>query len=116
MAHILSVSYDAILLSTRQMMLESRGYTVTSAEGYVDAMRKCRAGDYDLLIVGHSIPHEDKMAIVAEMRQHCSAPVLALLKPNERQLENADESVDAGRPDLLIALVDKMTKEAQAAD
>ena len=40
MPHVLSVSYDAILLSTRQMLLESRGYTVTSAEGYVDALRK----------------------------------------------------------------------------
>lgn len=60
MPRILSVSYDAMLLSTRQMMLESHGYTVTSAEGFVDAIRMCRGGNYDLLIIGHSIPHTDK--------------------------------------------------------
>lgn len=108
MPRILSVSYDAMLLSTRQMMLESHGYTVTSAEGFVDAIRMCRGGNYDLLIIGHSIPHTDKEAIVAEMLQHCSAPVLALLRPNEAQLECATESVDAGRPDLLVAAVERL--------
>lgn len=78
MPHILSVSYGPVLLSTRQLMLESQGYTVTSAKGYVDAIRKCRGAECDLLIIGHSIPHTDKKEIVAEMKQHCYAPVLAL--------------------------------------
>ena len=108
MPHILSVSYDPVLLSTRQMMLESRGYTVTSAEGFVDAIRKCRGGAYDLLIIGHSIPHTDKEAIVAEMLEHCSAPVLALLRTNEAELEYANASVDASRPDLLMAAVKRL--------
>src|SRR5580658_8952845 len=100
--HILSVSYDPLLLSTRQMLLESRGYTVTSAEGFVAALEQCKAGKYDLLIIGHSIPHTDKQALVSEVNRHCSAPVLALLKTNEPPLEMAAESVDAGRPDLLL--------------
>jgi DNA-binding response OmpR family regulator len=90
-------------------MLEARGHKVTSAEGYVNAIRECRAGEYDLLIIGHSIPHTDKQAIVAELREHCSAPVLALLRPNEERLESAAESVDANRPDLFIAAVDRLT-------
>jgi DNA-binding response OmpR family regulator len=105
MPHILSVSYDAVLLNTRQMLLQSRGYTVTSAEGYIDAIKKCRDGDYDLLIVGHSIPHADKEAIVSELLRHCSAPVLALLRPNEPRLATATESIEANRPDLLVESV-----------
>jgi CheY-like chemotaxis protein len=116
MPHILSVSYDAVLLSTRQMMLESRGYAVTSAEGFVDAIRKCRGGEYDLLIIGHSIPHTDKEAIVAELQQHCSAPVLALLRPNEQELSGATESVEAARPDLLMAAVDRLLASCGKTD
>jgi len=114
--HILSVSYDAILLSTRQMLLEWGGYKVTSAEGYIDALRKCRAGGYDLLIIGHSIPHEDKKAIVEEMRQHCDAPVLALLRTNEPELTSANQSVDASRPDLLLAAVNRLMQRSPSAN
>jgi CheY-like chemotaxis protein len=108
MPHILSVSYDALLLQTRQLLLESRGYAVTSAEGYVDAIKKCRAGDYDLLIIGHSIPHTDKEAIMAEMGQRSAAPVLALLRINEPELRGAAASVDASRPELLIEAVGRL--------
>lgn len=77
MPHILSVSYDLNLLNTRQLMLEASGYTVTLAEGYVDAIRKCRASNYDLLIIGHSIPDTDKERLVREMSENCPCPVLA---------------------------------------
>jgi CheY-like chemotaxis protein len=108
MPHILSVSYDPVLLATRQLLLQSSGYTVTSAEGYIDAMRKCRSSNYDLLIVGHSIPHADKEAIIAELHQTCPAPVLALLRPNEQRLAGATEAIEANRPDLLLATVKKI--------
>lgn len=108
MPHILSVSYDPTLLSTRQLLLESRGYEVTSAEGFVDAVRKCRSGSYDLLIMGHSIPHTDKEAIVAEINEHCPVPTLALLRTDEPVLKEATESVDASRPDLLLKAVERL--------
>ncbi len=105
MPHILSVSYDETLLSTRQLLLEARGYTVTSAEGFVEAKRLCMAGSYDLLIMGHSIPHTDKEALIVETRAHCHAPVLALLRPGEPELEQATKSIDAINPQLLLDTV-----------
>jgi DNA-binding response OmpR family regulator len=113
MPHILSVSYDVMLLSTRQIMLESRGYTVTSAEGFVDAMRLCSECNYDLLIIGHSIPHTDKKALVAATR--CDAPVLALLRHGERELEEASMSIDAANPKLLLDAVARLLSESSAA-
>ncbi len=86
-------------------MLESSGYTVTSAEGFVEAMRLCRAGNYDLLIIGHSISHTDKKALIEEMRIHCHAPVLALLRPGEFELNEAAKSIDAAHPKLLLEAV-----------
>lgn len=106
MPHILSVSYDLTLLSTRLLLLQASGYTVTSAEGFVEAMRQCKAGNYDLLIIGHSIPHTDKKALIEEMRAHCHAPVLALLRPGECELlDEATKSIDAANPKLLLEAV-----------
>ena len=64
--------------------------------------------EYDLLIIGHSIPPSDKKAIIAKMLKHCRAPVLALLRVNESKLDGATESVHANRPDLLVAAVERL--------
>jgi CheY-like chemotaxis protein len=61
MAHILSVSYDPTLLMTRELLLQQMGHTVTSVEGFARAFAACESGTkFDFLILGHSIPHDDK--------------------------------------------------------
>ncbi len=57
---ILSVSYDAMLLKTRSMLLKGEGYRVVSATGFEQAVTKCKIGAFDLLILGHTVPAEDK--------------------------------------------------------
>jgi CheY-like chemotaxis protein len=96
MAHILSVSYDPTLLTTRELLLQQMGHTVTSAEGFARAFAACETGSkFDLLILGHSIPPDDKLEIVAKVKGICNCPVLALLRPNESPLPNAERSIDS---------------------
>src|SRR5262245_28577552 len=87
---ILSVSYDEALLTTRALLLEREGYTVTSAHGFTAALAECRRGQYDLLIIGHSIPHSDKIALMESFRGTCSAPVLSLTRHGESTLDHAE--------------------------
>jgi len=103
---ILSISYDASLLWTRQLMLQQMGYQVVSAEGFVAALEACEAPmvNFDLAILGHSIPAKDKERIISHFRQHCKAPILALLRPHEGAMQNADRSIDP-EPEKLIAAV-----------
>jgi hypothetical protein len=49
---LLSVSYDVSFLTTRRMLLEQRGYEVTSALGFNAALECCRVGEFDLFISG----------------------------------------------------------------
>jgi hypothetical protein len=63
-------------------------------------------------IVGHSIPHTDKQAIIVEIREYCPCPTLALLRPNEPHLE---ESVEANRPDLLLDAVQRLLSRRATA-
>lgn len=108
MARILSISYNSSLLRTRQFVLESRGHKVTSALGFIAAIEHCKTADYDLAIIGHSIPDGDKEQMIKELRNVCSAPVLALTKPNEEPLKIADYNVDAFNPDGFLQFVDEI--------
>lgn len=61
MARILSVSCDESLLHTREMLLRSCGYEVVATLGYAESLKACRKGNFDLFILGHSIPHAEKL-------------------------------------------------------
>ena len=80
---ILSVSYDSVLLATREMLLKQKGYQVTSAFGFTESMEHCRNGRFDLFILGHSIPHKDKLQLINAFRDNCPAPILSLQRFGE---------------------------------
>jgi CheY-like chemotaxis protein len=105
-AHILSISYDESLLLTRALVLKNAGYQVTSALGYLEALRLCKEGIFDLAIIGHSIPRTDKAAILAQTRSSCNAPVISLYKTSEGPLDGVDYALDGLEgPEALLALV-----------
>src|ERR1041385_8123412 len=83
---ILSVSYDDILLATREMLLEQQGYDVTSALGFTDAVEQCQKSHYDLFILGHSIPDKDKLHLIKTFRENCPAPIVSLERIGEKQV------------------------------
>jgi DNA-binding response OmpR family regulator len=107
MPHILSVSYDEALLKTRQLILESQGYRVTSAWGFQLALHACNSGKYELFVLGHSIPTTDKEALIQEFRANCSAPVIALTRINEPRVKGADYQSEPD-PKLLVALIERI--------
>src|SRR3954451_24647960 len=84
---ILSVSYDLSLLETRKMLLEQKGYEVVNAHGFSKALTFCCAGGFDLFILGHSIPYDDKLALIEAFRAHCPAPILSLERHGEQSVQ-----------------------------
>jgi DNA-binding response OmpR family regulator len=107
---ILSISYDRALLWTRQLLLEQLGYNVVSAEGFAQAWDAAenKKDRFDLIILGHSIPPNDKKAIVTHMRDSCDCPILALLRPYESPVSGAALSIDAGDPNAFLNAVGNM--------
>lgn len=105
MANVLSVSYDANLLRTRELLLQSAGYDVTSALGYQEAMRIC-GKPFDLAIIGHSIPKDQKLAVIECFRKNNpDAPVIALTSAAEHPLEEVDYYADPWEPRTLVRSV-----------
>jgi DNA-binding response OmpR family regulator len=106
---ILSISNDASLLSTRKNLLEYAGYEVVSPEGFAAAFDACEAenGDFDLVVVGHSVPRVDKERIIAQVRKKRRCPILVLLRAHESSVRGADVSVEAD-PNIFLAAVKMM--------
>lgn len=82
------------------------GYEVVSGEGFVAAMEACDAPnlDFDLAILGHSIPAKNKERIISHFRQRSNSPILALLRAHEGAMQTAERSIDP-EPEKLIAAV-----------
>jgi CheY-like chemotaxis protein len=109
MPRILSISYDEALLHTRALMLSSEGFEVQSAVGFSAALRACEKGRFNLVIMGHSIPSEDKATIIRQLRAVCDTPVLALRRPNDLPVEDAEYNLDSGDPYQFLNFVKEIT-------
>lgn len=116
MPRVLSVSYDVALLSSRQMLLESLGYEVTSASEFEQALRHCSHGArFDLFVLGHSIPAADKNALIAAFRAHSPAPVVALKRMGEELPMAADFQIEPDPAQLLATISRIISNRAASA-
>ena len=115
MARILSISYDPTLLTTRHLLLEQMGHQVVSARHLVEALEKCQRDgtEFDLIVLGHTIPHEEKLKMIATCRQHCSCPVLVLTRRHEPPVPGATLSVESHEPETLIEAVNRLLSDGQ---
>jgi DNA-binding response OmpR family regulator len=104
-ARILSVSYDKTLLRMRHLILENAGYSVVSVHGFAAGVEHCQHGGFDLFVLGHSIPHEQKRKMVDAFRRVCPAPVISLTRGwTESRVDNADFHIEP-EPEPLLELV-----------
>lgn len=108
-ARILSVSYDEVLLRTRHMLLEREGYEVVSTLGFAASLEHCKQGGFDLFVLGHSIPDEEKHRMVQEFRQLCEAPIISLRRSaGEGLVDGADFHIEPD-PEPLVKLIANVT-------
>jgi CheY-like chemotaxis protein len=108
MGRLLSVSYDEPLLRTRHMLLEREGHQVVSSFGFTASLENCHQGNFDLFLLGHSIPHLDKQKLVETFRKHCPAPIISLRRnAGEQLVDGADYHIEPD-PEPLLALVKKI--------
>lgn len=101
---ILSVSYDPSLLATRGMLLEQQGYKVTSALGFTHAIAHCSSPDFDLFVLGHSIPVADKQELINTFRKNCPAPILSLERYGEEKIR-CDFHATPDQPEAFLQTV-----------
>lgn len=89
----------------RRILLEEAGYQVSSALGLREALANCKDGAFDLLILGHSIPHTDKVGLVKTFRIHSSAPILSLWEGDDVVADSVDYLAFSDAPEKLLGNV-----------
>jgi hypothetical protein len=102
---ILSAGRDRPLLYTRNRVLEEAGYIVTATSTAAETVEKFFAGDFDLVILCHSIPLEERERIATLVSMHSpSTPVIALADLPSRRFNFGDLTVDSDANSLLTSV------------
>lgn len=107
-ARILSVSYDSVLLQTRHLLLEMQDYDVVSAHDLNSALQHCKAGGFDVFILGHSIAHAEKEQMVKSFRESCHSTIISLRRnAGEQPVSGVDYDIQPD-PEPLLKLIGKI--------
>lgn len=96
------------MLKTRQWILEQAGYEVLSALGFAAALEVCQTRhDFDLVLMGHSMPQKDKIALFEALKTKAS--LLSILRPGELPIPHATHAVEASDgPEALLEAVKRV--------
>jgi CheY-like chemotaxis protein len=112
-AVVLAVGFDWSLMKTRSLVLQSAGYIVESASSLKEAANRFQAGDFDLVLLCHSIPMKDRDHLTCLIRATGSlTPVVSIA----RNLSECDAFVHAtleDRPNKLLAGVREELSKAE---
>lgn len=108
---ILCVSWFHNLAETRRLLLTSEGYVVDSVIGASEALSHSVNSTAELLVMGQSVPREEKRKIVEAFRRYSRAPIVSLLNANQEKLPEVEYGVDSFSPKLLLATVRSIFSE-----
>jgi CheY-like chemotaxis protein len=111
---VLSVGPDASLLETRNIVLRSAGYLVESASSVNEAARRFLAGDYDLLILCHSVPTRERERLTCLIRASGSRTPIVSISVNRGQCDAFATATIEDDPNFLIGIRAVLNKAAGA--
>jgi len=101
---VLVVSYDETLLKQRKSSLEAAGFFVTSAYGFAEASRICRLDkSFDLIVLGYTVPRNDKVSLIESITASCKAPILSIRKTGQPPLQGTHCSIDSDSEREILA-------------
>jgi DNA-binding NtrC family response regulator len=111
---VLSIGLDSSLLETRNMVLHSAGYIVESASSVKEAVHRFLAGDFDLVILCHTISTRERDRLACLIRASGShTPLISItVKPGQCDLF-ANATIENTPNKLLPGISEVLIKEAK---
>ncbi len=99
---VLSVGLDAWQLTAQSLALKSAGFVFIAAMSIREAIEQFHAGDFDLVLLGHSIPKEQRERLTSLIRSSGSrTPVVCIPKSPGDGYSISDATLN-GDPSALI--------------
>lgn len=101
---LLHIGNDPLLLSTRTAILRQR-YSVVAVT-IVEAWKTFEHGDFDLVVLCHTVSGKDKTELLGRIKQHSpSVLVVEVLPQYSRKSQFADEQVDSLNPEDVVGKI-----------
>lgn len=112
---VLSVSLDPMILETRNLLLQSAGYIVVSAVSVKETVHLFRDGDFDLVILCHSLPQTERERLTSFIRASGSRiPIVCVSETAlSERIASADATLDKDPAAFLRTLEDLLSKRAR---
>ena len=102
---VLAVGRDAVLLETRSHVLQAAGFTVIPELSLKNAVAKFREGDFDLVLLCHSIPAHDREGLARLLRDHASRTPIVSVSCSESALDSFADATLGNDPSELILVL-----------
>ncbi len=122
MYHILVVDDEEMIRRLIAKYAAYEGHTVTEADNGMDAVRLCREGGYDILIIDIMMPELDGFSACREIRRFSRIPIIMLSARGEEydringfELGIDDYVVKPFSPKELMLRVDAVMKRVRGA-
>ena len=108
------MTFDRSLGATREMLFTQAGFQVKTVFAIGNAVQSCAGEPFELVVIGHSIPIEQRELLLKEVRRQCATPTLALCRHAEPPLSSADYIFDSTEsPGLLLETVVEILKSQE---
>jgi DNA-binding response OmpR family regulator len=116
LALILHVCQDPTLLDGRRSILRAAGYVVESALSVKPAIDQFLAGDFDLVLLCHSIPAQDRNRLVCLIRASGSfTPLISIVAMSGQVPDAFAEATIESTPEKLLSGIRKVLRKADKA-
>jgi len=97
------VGSDRVLIETRSQVLRTAGYIVVKAFTPRQAIDEFVRGDFDLVLLCHSIPGNARERLVSVIREHTSRTPIVSVASFDGQFDGFADATIENDPNLLIA-------------
>jgi CheY-like chemotaxis protein len=108
---VLAVGTDPSLLKTRSLVLQSAGYMVESASSVKEAVDRFQSGDFDLVLLCHSVPRKDRDRLTSLIRASGSLTPIVSIAGNLGECDAfATATLEDGPSNFLARIRDVLVK------
>ena len=100
---ILAYGEDALVISTRAMILQRAGYDVSHTTRIIDVLPLLRGISFDLLLIGDSIRTPQNVQLAQSVREQFPALVIAMVQDEKEDRDPWSTAFISSNPEQMLA-------------
>jgi DNA-binding response OmpR family regulator len=110
---MLNVSLDPALLETRTRVLQTAKFIVVPASSIAEATDKFLAGDFDAVLVCHSISINDRRRLARMIHEHSPLTPIVLVSSTGIEKDASVDVIIGNDPEQLVQELPEVLHKAQ---